>query len=282
MPLSDTAIRSIKAYYKSKRVFDGRGLYLEVSPAGGKWWRLKYRFDGKEKRLSLGVYPEVGLKDARERRDECRKLLANGADPGENRKAVKASRVQLVHNSFETVAREWIWATASHCHFNRDFRFNSQSTSMQFTHRKTIGGRAWLSLSLPSEEQEKALVVWANTSFGMQLHWWHSNKQQSGRGSIGKSMLQSLPVLDVTALRPGQLFAAVRLFNTMCTRSFKPLNEIDRDLVRLELDYEFAQNVLKIPKSICAVDGPLQLLREKQHKNPPSEAAKKIWKALSH
>jgi integrase len=75
---------------------------------GGKWWRLKYRFDGKEKRLSLGVYPDVGLKDARERRDECRRLLANGVDPSENRKAVKASRVQLAHNSFEMVAREWL------------------------------------------------------------------------------------------------------------------------------------------------------------------------------
>ena len=60
---------------------------------GGKWWRLKYRFDGKEKRLSLGVYPDVGLKDARERRDECRRLLANSVDPSENRKAVKASLV---------------------------------------------------------------------------------------------------------------------------------------------------------------------------------------------
>jgi hypothetical protein len=74
-----------------------------------------------------------------------------------------------------------IWATASHCHFNRDFRFNSQSTGMQFTPRKTIGGVAWLSIQLSSVEQEKALVLWANTSLGMLLRWWHSNKQQSGR-----------------------------------------------------------------------------------------------------
>jgi hypothetical protein len=77
-----------------------------------------------------------------------------------------------------------VWDTASHCHFNRDFRFNSQSTGMQFTPRKTIGGRAWLSIRLPSVEQEKALVLCANTSLGMLLRWWHSNKQQSGRGSI--------------------------------------------------------------------------------------------------
>ena len=67
MPLTDTAIRNAKPGEKPVRLFDGGGLYLEVSPAGGKWWRLKYRFDGKEKRLSLGVYPDVSLKDARDR-----------------------------------------------------------------------------------------------------------------------------------------------------------------------------------------------------------------------
>ena len=59
MPLTDTAIRNARPGEKSVRLFDGGGLYLEVSPTGGKWWRLKYRFDGKEKRLSLGVYPDV-------------------------------------------------------------------------------------------------------------------------------------------------------------------------------------------------------------------------------
>jgi hypothetical protein len=87
-----------------------------------------------------------------------------------------------------------VWATASHCHFNRDFRFNSQSTAMQFTPRRTIGGRAWLSIRLQSVEQEKALVLWANTSLGLLLYWWHSNKQQPGRGSIGKSALQTFSV----------------------------------------------------------------------------------------
>lgn len=80
MALSDTAVRNIKAGLKPIKMFDGRGLYLEVAPSGGKWWRLKYRFEGREKRLSLGVYPDVGLKQARDRRDECRKLLSNGVD----------------------------------------------------------------------------------------------------------------------------------------------------------------------------------------------------------
>ena len=69
-----------------------------------------------------------------------------------------------------------VWATASYCHFNCDFQFNSQPTAMQFTPRKTIGGRAWLSILLKSKDLEKALVLWANTSLGLLLRWWHSNK----------------------------------------------------------------------------------------------------------
>lgn len=115
MALTDTAIRNAKpgltpdgrVTTRPYKMGDAGGLYLEVAPSGGKWWRLKYRFDGKQKRISLGVYPDVGLKAARERRDEARKLLANGVDPGETKKAVKAARAEQAANSFEAVAREW-------------------------------------------------------------------------------------------------------------------------------------------------------------------------------
>lgn len=118
MPLTDTAIRNAKPSVKTIKLFDERGLYLEISPAGGKWWRLKCRFDGKENRLSLGVYPSVGLKDARNGRDDARKLLAEGIDPSSHRKAKKSARADRVANSFEMVAREWFakhspnWATS--------------------------------------------------------------------------------------------------------------------------------------------------------------------------
>ncbi|MDP1678766.1 MAG: integrase arm-type DNA-binding domain-containing protein [Candidatus Nitrotoga sp.] len=107
MSLTDTAVKNVKPGDKTARLFDGGGLYLEVAPAGGKWWRLKYRYDGKEKRLSLGVYPDVSLKDARQRRSDARKLLADGVDPSENRKAVKAAKTERGANSFEVIAREW-------------------------------------------------------------------------------------------------------------------------------------------------------------------------------
>jgi len=74
MPLTEIKIRNAKPQHKATKLFDGRGLYLEVSPRAGKWWRFKYRYNGKEKRLSLGVYPDVKLKKARERRDEMRSL----------------------------------------------------------------------------------------------------------------------------------------------------------------------------------------------------------------
>lgn len=107
MALTDTAIRNAKPREKPVKLFDERGLYLEVSPSGGKWWRLKYRFNGKENRLSLGVYPDVNLKDARNRREDARKLLANGVDPSENRKVQKSASSDRAANSFEVVAREW-------------------------------------------------------------------------------------------------------------------------------------------------------------------------------
>jgi len=107
MPLTDTQIRSAKPDKKAQKFFDGGGLYLEVAPSGGKWWRLKYRVDGKEKRISLGVYPAIGLKEARERREEAKKMLAQGVDPSAQRKAVKASIISKEENTFEAVAREW-------------------------------------------------------------------------------------------------------------------------------------------------------------------------------
>jgi integrase len=105
MPLTDIVIRSAKPKEKPYKLFDSGGLYLEISPRGGRWWRWKYRYGGREKRLSLGVYPEVSLRTAREKRDAYRTLRASGVDPGEARKAEKCAQAGL--ESFEAIAREW-------------------------------------------------------------------------------------------------------------------------------------------------------------------------------
>lgn len=110
MALSDTSIRNAKPASKAFKLYDESGLFILINPNGGKWWRLKYRFDNKEKLLSLGTYPEVSLKDAREKRDAARKLIAAGVNPSTVRQAEKSSRLGSAANSFEVVAREW-WAS---------------------------------------------------------------------------------------------------------------------------------------------------------------------------
>lgn len=107
MPLTDTKLRATKPKAKAYRLADAGGLYLEVSPAGGRYWRWKYRIGGKEKRLALGVYPEVTLAEARASRDAARKELAAGTDPGQARKEAKRKTSAALENSFEKVARDW-------------------------------------------------------------------------------------------------------------------------------------------------------------------------------
>jgi integrase len=107
MALTATAIRNAKPGKKPKRLYDSAGLYLEISPTGGRWWRFAYRFAGKRKLLSLGVSNDVPLAIARKRRDEARVLLADGVDPSAARQAAKREASARVTNSFEAVAREW-------------------------------------------------------------------------------------------------------------------------------------------------------------------------------
>ena len=105
--LSKLLIEKTKHGSKTIRLWDGRGMYLEISPKGGKWWRLKYWFGGKERRMSLGVFPDVSLADAREKREEARRKVAAGVDPGEQRKAEAIALVETTENTFEAIAREW-------------------------------------------------------------------------------------------------------------------------------------------------------------------------------
>ncbi|MEI7636337.1 MAG: integrase arm-type DNA-binding domain-containing protein [Syntrophus sp. (in: bacteria)] len=105
-PLSDVNVRTAKPKVTEYKIFDGGGLFLLVTPSGGKLWHFKYRYDKKEKKIAFGHYPEISLADARERRDAARKQVANGIDPGAVRKAMKQAETEETE-TFEVIAREW-------------------------------------------------------------------------------------------------------------------------------------------------------------------------------
>ena len=108
MALTNTTIKAARHKEKPYKLYDEKGLYLSIEPTGGRLWRWKYQWDGKEKKLAFGSFPEVGLKYARERRDEARSLLAAGVDPGQKKKADKRARVLQAANTFKAVAEEFI------------------------------------------------------------------------------------------------------------------------------------------------------------------------------
>jgi hypothetical protein len=203
---------------------------------------------------SAPTYPVLWAHDAQR---ECAMSFE-----GDKQAQIKHTTAQDIRESVDLKAAS-VWASASHCHFNQNFQFNSQPTAMQFTPRRTIGGRAWTSISLPSEQQEKALVLWGNSSLGLLSHWWHANKQQSGRGNVTPSALESLVVWDVSNLKPKQLEKAVHMFDAMCGEQLLPLHEIDKDPVRKELDERFAREVLGLPESLLKAGGALEVLRMK-------------------
>ena len=114
MALTDTFVKNVKATDSDVGIkhADGQGLYLHVKPAG-KYWRMSYRFDGKQKTLALGTYPEVSLLKARDRRTAARALLADGIDPGAAKREEKQAKLSAAANTFELVAREWLAKTAA-------------------------------------------------------------------------------------------------------------------------------------------------------------------------
>lgn len=108
MALSDAKLRTLKTTGGTYKVYDGGGLYLEVSPSGARLWRFRYRAHGKDKRLALGSYPETSLASARKKRDEGRRLLSEGLDPAMERKRDKLVAAFKAANSFGDVAKEYI------------------------------------------------------------------------------------------------------------------------------------------------------------------------------
>ena len=153
-----------------------------------------------------------------------------------------------------------IWETRSHSHHNCDFRFNSQPLSTAFTERQSIGGTAWANVQFDSRAQEIAYTLWGNTTLGLVNYWWHSSRQQSGRGRMPVTAIRSMPTLDVTQLTPEQLAVAEAVFEDLRDAQFLPANEAYRDASRKELDRRVLTEMLGLPAGILE---PLELLRLK-------------------
>lgn len=147
MALNDAQLRNLT---KQKKYFDGGGLFLELTKAGGKYWRLKYRFGGKEKLLAFGVYPNVGLKAARDLATKARQSLKDGSDPGELRWADKAKTAHETVNTFEAVARDWMTHQAARWDHDAAGRIRSTLERDIF---KTLGSRSIASIK-PGEIME--------------------------------------------------------------------------------------------------------------------------------
>jgi integrase len=107
MSLTDAFCKNVKPLTTTKKYYDEKGLYLELMPSGSKYWRLKYRYADKEKKLAIGVYPEISLKEAREAREKARKLLSQNIDPNQQKKNDKIQATLTSDNSFRLVAEEW-------------------------------------------------------------------------------------------------------------------------------------------------------------------------------
>ena len=165
-----------------------------------------------------------------------------------------------------------IWDTRSHAHHNADFRFNSQPLAVAFTETQTIGGRAWKNVKFDEYAHEVAHTLWCNTTLGLLCYWWHSSRQQTGRGSMPITAIRSMPTLDVTKLTQAQLDMAEETFKDMKSSQFLPANEAYRDNTRKELDYRVLIDMLGLPERVLE---PLDLLRLKWCSEPSVHGGKK-------
>ena len=205
MPLTNTAIQKAKTKNKPYKLFDERGLFLLVNPNGGKLWRFKYRFNGKEKQISLGIYPDVNLKDARERRDEARKLVANDIDPSEHRKAQKVAHGG--GNSFEVVAREWFAKNSPNWSANHADRIIRRLENNLFP---WIGGKPIGSITIP--ELLSVIRRIENRGALETAHRALGNCSQVFRYAVATGRAERDPTGDLRGALPpsrGEHFAAV-------------------------------------------------------------------------
>ena len=143
-----------------------------------------------------------------------------------------------------------VWATASRPHLNLDFRYTSQPTTVAFTDRESVGGRAWPNVIFSDKQFDFAFTIWSNSTLGLLMHWWHANRQVAGRGTTTVSAAESLPVLDFRALTDDQLATAEAIFNDFRDRELKPAYLADADPNRALLDRRVVCDLLGFDESV--------------------------------
>ena len=186
---------------------------------------------------------------------------------------VKPAAGALTHADLsERAAR--IWAKASHVHYNRDLRFNSQSLIVATTKRPCLGGRSWPSVIFEKRGHGYVFALWCNSTLGLLMHWWVANKTQSGRGTTTVTSIPNIPTLDVRTLTDEQVAAAKATFDDLCDRRFLPFDQIDQDPVRAELDRRLIVDVLNLPETLTEPGGPIDLIRRKLAHEPQIHGGK--------
>ncbi|MYI03359.1 MAG: hypothetical protein F4066_00655 [Chloroflexi bacterium] len=168
-----------------------------------------------------------------------------------------------------------IWATATRAHYCVDLQFNSQSIIVAATDRKCIGGRAWPSVILDNLKHECVFSLWCNSTLGLLLHWWVSNKTQAGRGTTSVTGIPNIPTLDTRALTDEQHAEAKRQFEFLRDERFLPFDQIDEDPARAKLDRAILVDVLGLPESLVEPGGAIDLIRRKLAREPQIHGGKK-------
>ncbi len=210
------------------------------------------------------TYPMLWAHDAKRERA----LLVDWDSEGE-------VKVSIGNQTVVDAKAARIWATATRAHYNGDLQFNSQSLIVASTERKCIGGIAWPSIILDDPHHEYVFSIWCNSTLGLLLHWWVANKTQAGRGRLSITGIPNIHTLDTRALTDAQHAEAKRQFELLSGERFLPFDQIDEDPARARLDRAILVDVLGLPASLVAADGPIDLIRRKLAREPQIHGGKR-------
>lgn len=205
------------------------------------------------------------------RAEQERAIVVECDKEGELRAGRRRSEDEIVLERAAAISR-----TASKVHLNRDFRFNSQSTAVAWTHEPSIGGRAWPSVVFRRETSAyaRAFALWSNSTLGLLLYWWVANKQQAGRGSVTITAIPELPTLDFQELSSSQRGAFDAIFEDMQLTTFAPFHEIDADDNRHALDRRILVEVFGLEGALVGPSGALHRFRQKLAQEPSIKGGK--------